>query len=656
MRYETGFLQRCLRLAFAFSWGAMAPFQAFAGREIGSVAQKVPSFRTAPAASTAQSPAPPSSLLIAAANAPDLPAAADSVPTDAHPSTPSPDLMPRSPNVVLNLLNRMVQRGLLTKEDAADLIQQAEEDAATARAQAATVQAVVAQVAAVQAAPASPETDAASEDAVRVTYIPETVKAQLRDELRQEVMTQARQENWAAPRTFPDWVSRFKLFGDIRVRYEGIFFPAGNDNTGAFPNFNAINTGAPFDVSGTLFSPQLDVDQDRHRLRLRARLGVEADLGNGFTAGLRIATGENNSPVTTNQSLGLANQGQGGNFSKYAIWLDRAFLKYEAGGLPTKNLSLTLGRFDNPFFSTDAIWDEDVGFDGAALQAKYAVGAGVTPFLAAGVFPVFNTDLNFASNQPAKFKSSDKWLYGGQFGADWKINKSFNLKLGVAYYHFDNIEGQLSDPFIPLNAQDAGNTDNTRPSFAQKGNTYRPLRRIIPSPLNNFGTTNQFQYFGLATPFHEVALTGRFDVNHWEPFQISLTGEWVKNLAFDRDRIDLIAVNNRGADQSLGGSGRFSGGDTAWIVNLKVGSAALQKAWDWQAGINYRYVESDAVVDGFNDSDFGLGGTNLKGYTLYGAVALSPRIALGLRWMSSDEIAGPPLKIDILQVDFSGKF
>jgi hypothetical protein len=469
-------------------------------------------------------------------------------------------------------------------------------------------------------------------------------------------MTQARQENWAAPRTFPDWVSRFKLFGDIRVRYEGIFFPAGNDNTGAFPNFNAINTGSPFDVSGTLFSPQLDVDQDRHRLRLRARLGVEADLGNGFTAGLRIATGENNSPVTTNQSLGLANQGQGGNFSKYAIWLDRAFLKYEAGGLPTKNLSLTLGRFDNPFFSTDAIWDEDVGFDGAALQAKYAVGAGVTPFLAAGVFPVFNTDLNFASNQPAKFKSSDKWLYGGQFGADWKINKSFNLKLGVAYYHFDNIEGQLSDPFIPLNAQDAGNTDNTRPSFAQKGNTYRPLRRIIPSPLNNFGTTNQFQYFGLATPFHEVALTGRFDVNHWEPFQISLTGEWVKNLAFDRNEIDLIAVNNRGADQSLGGTGRFSGGDTAWIVNLKVGSAALQKAWDWQAGINYRYVESDAVVDGFNDSDFGLGGTNLKGYTLYGAVALSPRIALGLRWMSADEIAGPPLKIDILQVDFSGKF
>ena len=37
-----------------------------------------------------------------------------------------------------------------------------------------------------------------------------------------------------------------RLFGDLRFREEGQRYPAGNDNTGAFPNFNAINTGAPF--------------------------------------------------------------------------------------------------------------------------------------------------------------------------------------------------------------------------------------------------------------------------------------------------------------------------------------------------------------------------------------------------------------------------
>ena len=122
---------------------------------------------------------------------------------------------------------------------------------------------------------------------------------------------------------------RFRFTGDIRTRYEGDFFPNTNDDTGAFPNFNAINTGAPFDVAGTRFSPQYNVDQDRERFRIRARIGADVDLEDGFTAGIRLATGQDDSPVTENQTLGLANGGQGGNFSKYSIWLDRAFLKYE---------------------------------------------------------------------------------------------------------------------------------------------------------------------------------------------------------------------------------------------------------------------------------------------------------------------------------------
>ena len=68
------------------------------------------------------------------------------------------------------------------------------------------------------------------------------------DQIKQDVMNQARAENWAAPRANPDWVPRFRFSGDIRTRYEGDFYPNTNDATGAFPNFNAINTGAPFDV------------------------------------------------------------------------------------------------------------------------------------------------------------------------------------------------------------------------------------------------------------------------------------------------------------------------------------------------------------------------------------------------------------------------
>ena len=601
--------------------------------------------------------------VIAFAGRPAEPAPAD----QSNPPLPAGLAGGRTQSVTINLINRLVEKSVLTKEEAAEMIKMAEADADAARkevtetkTQVARTHELISQIPVIAPAPeVVPSLDAgfaAPDDSVRVTYIPEKVKAEMRDQIKQEVMAQARNENWANPRTLPDWLPRFRFNGDIRIRGEGNRYADGNDNTGAFPNFNAINTGAPFDVSGTVFSPQLNVDQNRQRIKLRARFGVDMDLEEGFTAGFRFGTGENNSPVTQNQGLGVANQGQGGNFSKYAAWIDRAFLKYDLPADSKVALSLTAGRFDNPFFSTSMIWVDGMGFDGLSAKAKYKINDRVTPFITVGAAPIFNTDLNFASNQPAKFKSTDKWLYAIQFGTDLDVNKDFKAKVAAAYYYFDHAEGQLSDPYTPITAQDAGNTDNTRPSFAQKGNTYMALRNIVPDVNNNFGTSNQFQYFGLATAFREVALTGRLECNRWEPFQISLTGEFVKNLAFERSIIDAKAVNNRGATLASGANGSFEGGDMGWTLGLQVGTAALAKRGDWNAHLTYRYLESDAVIDGFNDNDFGGGGTNVKGYTIGGQYALSSRVWLGLRWLSAQQIAGPPVKSDTIWFDINAKF
>ncbi|HVU24585.1 MAG TPA: putative porin [Opitutus sp.] len=559
----------------------------------------------------------------------------------------------RSQNVTINLIHRMVQRGLLSQADADELIQQAEQDAAIARAEAAATEAKIDQLAAGQSAKAPAAAMAttnggeapAGDDVVRVTYVPEVVKKQLREEVKQDVLAQAREERWAAPRSLPEWATRYNFFGDLRVRFEGIYFPSGNDNTGAFPSFNAINTGSPFDVTGTVFSPQRDVDQNRNRLRFRARFGADIDMGEGFAFGARIATGDSNTPVSTNQTLG----GSGGDFSKYALWLDRAFITYQTadGGWRA-----SVGRFPNPFFATEMVWDDDIGFDGLALQGRIAPGEHVKPFVTLGAFPVFNSSLNFATNQPAKFKSQDKWVFAGQLGANLAVTKDLTAKIAAAYYDFYNVEGRRSSPFTPVNASDSGDTDETRPSFAQSGNTYFPLRNIVPGPLNNYGTINQWQYFGLATPFHDIALTGRLDYDGYEPWRVSLIGEWVRNVAFDQGRVAARAVNNLGA----GGAGHFVGGDSGFNLELKLGHAALEERWDWNAWLGYRHVESDAVVDAFTDSDFGSGGTNLKGFTVGGALALSHRVAVGVRWLSASSIAGPIYKNDILQLDFNGKF
>jgi len=507
---------------------------------------------------------------------------------------------------------------------------------------------------AAQEAPAQPE-PVVPEDTVRVTYVPEVVKEQLREEVKQDVLDEGHREGWASPGAVPEWVSRFRLFGDLRARYEGDFYPAGNDDTGAFPNFNAINTGAPFDTAGNVFSPQINVDQDRERFRLRARLGAEVDMGSNFVVGLRAGTGSDDQPVSENQTLGYAGSGQGGDFSKYQLWLDRAFLRYEIGGAPDQDLTITVGRFDNPFMNTTMVWANDLAFDGLAASGKYGFGESVTPFFTVGAFPVFDTDLNFATNNPAKFKSYDKWLYAAQIGTTLDLGRDFAAKVGIAYYYFHNIEGKLSDPFTPLTTSDAGDTDDSRPSFAQFGNTYMALRDILADADNDNGQIDQFQYYGLATKFHELAVDTRLDYNAFEPFQISLRAEFVKNLAFNEQAVSAIAVNNReGSTTST--PGLYQGGATGWYTMLYFGDAAIKERWDWNMYVGYRKVESDSVVDGFADADFGLGGTNFKGPTIGGNLAIANDIWLELKWMPAATISGPTYKVNVIQMDVNSKF
>ncbi|MDZ4288773.1 MAG: putative porin, partial [Prosthecobacter sp.] len=112
---------------------------------------------------------------------------------------------------------------------------------------------------------------------------------------------------------------------------------------------------------------------------------------------------------------------------------------------------------------------------------------------------------------------------------------------------------------------------------------------------------------------------------------------------------------NRGANPGIGQIGAYEGGDTAFMFKTEFGKAKFEKKYDWSTWIDYRYVESDAMPDAFTDNDFG-GGTNFQGFTIGAHVALSPSVKLGARWMSTTQIAGPPLKMDIFMIDISAKY
>ena len=72
----------------------------------------------------------------------------------------------------------------------------------------------------------------------------------------------------------PDWVSSFKINGDFRGRYDGIYHDANNYGPKPAPEANSF------------------ANADRNRFRYRLRLGVIATLEDHFEIGLRLGSGE----------------------------------------------------------------------------------------------------------------------------------------------------------------------------------------------------------------------------------------------------------------------------------------------------------------------------------------------------------------------------
>ncbi|MBV4519103.1 putative porin [Pseudomonas sp. SWRI74] len=538
-----------------------------------------------------------------------------------------------SENATINLIRLLVEQGVLKQDKADKLIAQAQSEADQARKAASAPTAVAAN------GPAAAPGD------VRVQYVPAAVRDQIRDQVKAEVMATAKQENWAQPNTFPDWVSRVSFDGDIRLRDESRYYSGTNSNE--IVDFAKLNNSGPYDVNpntSTSLPPLLNTREDRENLlRLRARLGMKAVIAPDWTAGIRIGTGSDNSPVSTTQTLG-------GGFGKKDIWLDQGYLTWKA----TNELTLTGGRFTNPFFSTDMLYSNELNFDGIAAMFDHKLNRDWGMFGTVGAFPIEYTNDTSSSNGFDKEESDNKWLFGAQIGANWAINSSNRLKGALAYYRFDDIEGQRSSPCEPWAGAPGCDSDGSRSAFMQKGNTVFLLRDITPNPLNP-ATTAQPQYVGLASEFNLLDLNFVWDSDLPEDFKLRSQANYVHNLGYDegdmRKRAAGQIVNNLDSD------GDIESGANAWMVQFTLGSALdMRKQGDWNLFAGYKYIQPDALPDGFNDSSFHLGGTNAKGYFLGGNYGLAKNVYATGRWLSSEAVYGAPFDIDVLQLEINTRF
>ena len=443
---------------------------------------------------------------------------------------------------------------------------------------------------------------------VRVQYIPEFLKKQLRDEIKQEVMAQAKAEGWAAPGVLPGWLERISFEGDLRLRYEMDRYPEGNS---APFNFKIFVTRNGNNVDNT--------SEKRNRFRVRARLASNIKINDWLNGGIRMTTGSATDPISPNQTLQTKD-------SKFSFALDRAFLKAK----PNAWLTATGGRFANPFFATDLVWDPDLALDGAALGFTPQWSDSWSLFSTLGAFPIEEVQTSDTN------KAKDKWLFGAQAGLEWKSSNQSSVKFGAALYDFKNIEGKA-------NALILGETtyDGTVPAFRQKGNSTFDINK---GGVTSCGQASNNSGCGLASKFREINLTGQVDLAMFAPVHVILTGDYVKNIGFDAD--EIFARTNISYAKEVKGH----------QVKLSVGMADTVKKGDWQVYGAYKRLGADAVVDAYTDSDFHLGGTDAKGWILGGNYGLDKNAWVSLRWLSANEISGLPLAIDVLMLDLNAKF
>ena len=198
----------------------------------------------------------------------------------------------------------------------------------------------------------------------------------------------------------------------------------------------------------------------------------------------------------------------------------------------------------------------------------------------------------------------------------------------------------------------------------QKGNTLILLRDIVP-PAGSPTNYAEPQFVGLAMNYRLLDLTSTFTQKIGPKYDVQLQADFVRNMAYNPKApfrygaLDYPLTN--GILNSSGGTNLFVpdkllSGPNGYQGIVTVGDLVIHDQWQWNVFAGYRYLQPDAVIDGFTYADFHLGGTNAKGYILGGTLAFYKDTTATVRWLSADQIFGPRLAIDVLQLDLNTYF
>ena len=216
----------------------------------------------------------------------------------------------------------------------------------------------------------------------------------------------------------------------------------------------------------------------RWRARLRARVGVKAELFKGFDAGARLRTGNPDDPNSPYRDLGAM-------WDSFEFGLDRAYVKYAPGGGKSWIIG---GKFAHPFTRAavfrDFLWDEDVNPEGMAAHIH----------LVGEEDKAIAWDFNLAGYTTLENATSEEgWLFAGQSVIAISFGDS-KLSLANAAYVVPDTEPGDSAALLD---------DNNGNALNAKGNAY----------AENFAAIDTLLIANLKLGDQKIDASARFVVN-----------------------------------------------------------------------------------------------------------------------------------------------
>jgi hypothetical protein len=241
-----------------------------------------------------------------------------------------------------------------------------------------------------------------------------------------------------------------------------------------------------------------------------------------------------------------------------------------------------------------------------------------------------------------ELSGNDKWLLAGQLGYELDIVPTVRLSMAAGYFDYQNITGKLNPLDLSVN-------DYTAPEFLQKGNTVFDIRN---------DTDPNTELFALAADYDLVDVSAVVTWTIRPDLVFDATANYITNVGYDYDEV-LARVG--GCTQIPDtGNGPVEicpvKNANAYRLEFRIGNPDIARPGAWRAQLAYNYLERDAVLDAFTDSDLHRGGTDGEGYIIGGEIGITDNTWARLRYLSADEIDGPTLGIDVLQIDLNAKF